>query len=113
MDDEKQSLTPTPRTDRLRDMLIDGNYKPHECFREWQNSHRMLERELAEAWEQREAQYQTAQFNHAEAMRLRKQRDRLSEALGEVIDGRHGAIVRSREALAAVKNPTPHHTTPQ
>jgi hypothetical protein len=36
----------TPLTDAVRDRLMAGRYKPHECFREWQNSHRELERRL-------------------------------------------------------------------
>ena len=42
---------PTPETDAVRDRLIVGGYEPHECFREWQNSHRDLERRLTIARE--------------------------------------------------------------
>ena len=42
---------PTPETDAVRDRLIVGCYEPHECFREWQNSHRDLERRLTIARE--------------------------------------------------------------
>lgn len=40
---------PTPETDAVRDRLIVGGYEPHECFREWQNSHRDLERRFSVA----------------------------------------------------------------